>query len=312
MAGLHVILGTGPVGCWTAHYLLEQGLAVRAVNRSGQRPPMMPAQVDVVAADVSDPSQAIGAARGADVVHQAMNPPYHRWPELFPALQAGALAAAESTGARYLSIDNLYMYSRRTHPIRPDSPQQPTTVKGRVRKTAGDQVLDAHRSGRVESVIIRSADYFGPGVTDSSFGARAIAPLLRGKRPSMIGALDQPHSYAYIEDVGRTAAALATQDAAFGQVWFTPHAPAVTQGELVARAAVIAGVHARPATMGAGMLRIGGLFIPAAREAIEMLYEFTEPFEVDSSATEQAFGLSATPLDQALGATIAWYRAQAQ
>lgn len=312
MAGFHVILGTGPVGCWTAHSLLEQGLSVRAVNRSGQRPPMMPAQVEVVAADVSDPTQAIAAARGADVVHQAMNPPYHRWPELFPALQAGALAAAESAGARYLSIDNLYMYSPGTRPIRPDSPQEPTAVKGRVRKAAGDAVLDAHRSGRVEAVIVRSADYFGPGVTDSAFGARAVAPLSRGKRPSMMGALDQPHAYAYIEDVGRTAAALATQDSAYGQVWFTPHAPALTQGELIARAATIAGVDARPTTMGAGMLRIGGLFIPAAREAIEMLYEFTEPFEVDSSATEQAFGLTATPLDQALLATIEWYRTQAK
>jgi hypothetical protein len=35
---LHVIFGTGPVGCWTARALRSQGRAVRAVNRSGARP----------------------------------------------------------------------------------------------------------------------------------------------------------------------------------------------------------------------------------------------------------------------------------
>jgi nucleoside-diphosphate-sugar epimerase len=43
---------------------------------------------------------------------------------------------------------------------------------------------------------------------------------------------------------------------------------------------------------------------------VEMMYEFTEPFTVDSSAIEAAFGLSATPLAEGLSRTVAWYRAQ--
>ena len=35
--------------------------------------------------------------RGARVVYQTLNPPYERWAEKFPALQAGVLAAAEAT-----------------------------------------------------------------------------------------------------------------------------------------------------------------------------------------------------------------------
>ena len=40
---LHVIFGTGPVGIWTAHALRATGCPVRAVNRSAQRPALMPA-----------------------------------------------------------------------------------------------------------------------------------------------------------------------------------------------------------------------------------------------------------------------------
>ena len=48
--------------------------------------------------------------------------------------------------------------------------------------------------------------------------------------------------------------------------------------------------------MGKAMMTVGGLFIPAAREAVEMLYEFEKPFVVDSTRFEQTFGVKATPL----------------
>ena len=55
-------------------------------------------------------------------------------------------------------------------------------------------------------------------------------------------------------------------------------------------------------------MRIGGLFIPAARELPEMLYEFEEDFVVDHSAYAAVFGDHATPLEVSLGETIDWFR----
>ena len=52
--GLHVIFGTGPVGCWTARALCEPGIPVRAVNRSGRRPDLLPDGVQLGAADRCD------------------------------------------------------------------------------------------------------------------------------------------------------------------------------------------------------------------------------------------------------------------
>jgi hypothetical protein len=56
------------------------------------------------------------------------------------------------------------------------------------------------------------------------------------------------------------------------------------------------------------MMRLAGLFIPAARASVEMMYEFTAPFVVDSSLIEREFSLSATPIPTAIERTIAWYR----
>jgi len=62
-------------------------------------------------------------------------------------------------------------------------------------------------------------------------------------------------------------------------------------------------------TMGRLIMSVGGLFIPAAREVIEMLYEFEKPFIVDSSRFVRAFGDIATPHTRAIPPTVAWYRA---
>ena len=304
---LHVIFGTGPVGCWTARSLVAEGRRVRAVNRSGHRPSLLPDEVELRAADVSDPARARAAANGATTVVQALNPAYDRWHELFPALQAAALGAAEASGARYVSIDNLYMLDAST-PITEASAVAPTSKKGALRQRMAEEVLAAHARGAVRATVLRSADYYGPGVTGSAWGERVFAPLVAGKAAQVTGRLDVAHSVAYIEDVGRAAALLATRDEALGQVWITPHAPAATAREMVAMAAAAAGVAPKASGMGRTMMRLGGLFIPVARATVEMMDQFVEPFVVDAHAFERTFGRSATPLREGLARTVAWYR----
>jgi hypothetical protein len=57
------------------------------------------------------------------------------------------------------------------------------------------------------------------------------------------------------------------------------------------------------------MMRLAGLFIPAARANVEMMYEFTEPFLVNSKKFEETFQQEATPISVGINNTIVWYRA---
>jgi nucleoside-diphosphate-sugar epimerase len=308
---LHVILGTGPAGAWTANALLARGEKVRLVNRSGKRPALVRGEADVVAADVTDAAAAAAAAAGATAVYQALNPPYDKWQELFPGLQAGALAAAKAAGARYVSIDNLYMYDPSAGPMDEDSDVRPRSKKGELRARMAADVLAAHERGDVQAVILRSSDYYGPGVTASALGERIFPPVLAGKPGEALGALDVPHSYCYIEDLGAAAAALGTtaDSGALGRVWITPHAPAATQREVLTEVFREAGGAPRFKVVGPRVLRFAALFSRTTREVAEMLYEFTEPFTVDSRRMERAFALRPTPRDEGLARTVAWYRA---
>jgi nucleoside-diphosphate-sugar epimerase len=304
---LHVIFGTGPVGCWTAQALRRQGIRVRAVNRSGARPDLMPAEVEMVSADLSDPTSAREAARGAAVLYQALNPPYHRWQQLFPALQHAALAAAQAGNARYVSIENLYMYEP-SKPISEDSAAAPQSKKGMLRQRMAEEVMELHTKGELRATALRASDYYGPGVEGSVLGELTFGRLVSGKKPQILGSAEMPHSFAYIEDVGQAAAVLGTSDLVLGRVWIAPHAPARTQREMVEAAGRALGSQVRPSVISPFMVRLAGLFVPTARASAEMIYQFTAPFVVDSSRIERELGLSATPIEVGIERTVAWYR----
>ncbi len=92
---LHVIFGTGPVGLAIMAELIATEKRVRLVNRSGQA--NVPDGVEVSKGDASDPESTRKLCKGAAVVYNCTNPPYNKWPELFPKLQAGVLAGAAAS-----------------------------------------------------------------------------------------------------------------------------------------------------------------------------------------------------------------------
>lgn len=307
MSELHVVFGSGPAGAATARVLVEMGKHVRVVNRSGVGSNLLPDAAEIVAANVADVAQAQRAAEGAAVVYHCLNAPYHRWPELFPDLQAGVLAAAEAARARLVALENVYMYGQVDGPMTEDLPYKAHTRKGRLRADLSRRLSKAHETGQVEVAIGRASDFYGPAV-DSSLGERTFGPLVEGKAAEMVGDPDMPHTYTFIDDVGRGLAVLGTHEKAMGEIWHLPNAPAWTTRQMVHKAFDLAGLPPKTRTMGGLMMRVGGLFIPEAREMVEMLYEFNAPFIVDSSKFEKAFGGGYTSIEQGLGITVAWYR----
>jgi nucleoside-diphosphate-sugar epimerase len=53
---------------------------------------------------------------------------------------------------------------------------------------------------------------------------------------------------------------------------------------------------------------LADLFNANIRETQEMLYEFEEPYIVDSSKFEKTFGKQATSYEEGIRQTVAWYR----
>jgi nucleoside-diphosphate-sugar epimerase len=306
---LHVIFGTGAVGMAVLDELIRRGppRRVRMVNRSGRA--RVPHGVEVTGGDATDEAFAREASEGASVVYFALNPPYNKWPELFPRLQAGVLEGVASAGAKLIAMENLYMYGPTDgRPITEEMPYAPNTRKGRVRAMMSKELMEAHRSGRVQVAIGRASDFFGPRVLASAAGEQVFGRAVEGKSAQVAGDPDQPHTYSYVPDIGKGLVILGEREEALGRAWHLPSPETVTTREFVEMIFEEVGKPARVQAAPKIVLRALGLFNPAIRETIEMLYEFEQPFVVDDSRFERAFGEQATPLRGAIQRTVRWYR----
>jgi nucleoside-diphosphate-sugar epimerase len=200
------------------------------------------------------------------------------------------------------------MYGEVDGSIHEDLPYSAQTRKGQVRAEMANAVMEAHRNGKVQAASARGSDFYGPYVLDSTLGSRAILHALQGKTASLVGTLDVPHTYTYINDFGEAMRILGEREEALGQAWHVPNPPTLTQGELMALFFDEIGLPPKMSGMGRLKMRIGGIFIPGARETIEMMYEFEKPFTVESSKFVSAFGDIATHHEQAVHETVAWFR----
>ena len=305
--GLHVVFGVGQVGRVLSARLAAAGLAVRVLSRN--RPAVLPAGVEWRAADASDTELAADAAIGASVIYQCLNAPYTQWPQLFPPLQRAVLGAAERNGALLVSLENVYGYGPTGGvPLTEDLPLAASTVKGRTRAAMTRELLEASSAGRVRVAIGRASDFFGAGVTETTLGERVFANALAGKRADFIGNPDLLHTYSYVPDIAAGLATLGTDARAVGEVWHLPGPETVSTRAVLELLASEVGHPVGIRSVPKPLMRILGVFNPLMRELAEMAYEFEEPFLLDTTKYERAFGKGGTPLAAAIASTVAWYR----
>ncbi|MFV0526974.1 MAG: NAD-dependent epimerase/dehydratase family protein [Acidimicrobiales bacterium] len=307
----HVVAGAGGIGSAIALHLARDGHTVTLVSRSGSGPEH-PA-VARVGLDLTDGHRLADLAQGARSIVNAVNPKYTRWLTDWPPLAAAFLTAAERSGAGLVTVGNLYAYGPVEGPMTEDLPLRPTSAKAEVRATMWREALAAHEAGRIRATELRASDYFGPGARPgvALLNDYVIRPAARRRTAWVpIGDLDAPHSWTYLPDIAALAAALATTDDGWGRPWHVPTAAPRSMRQVVQDVAALGDGRGRgngKVAMMPGRTLVRAL-IPTARELKHTEYQFVAPFVLDSSRTQEAFGLAPTPWTDALAATGAHYQ----
>lgn len=152
----------------------------------------------------------------------------------------------------------------------------------------------------------RASDYFGPATPSSVLlHPRALARLRAGKPVELLGDPDQPHAYNYTPDVARGLAALGEHDEAIGKVFHLPAVWTGTTRELLHRFGAAAGQSGALWRIPGWVTATVGVFSPLVRAMREMTYQWSLPYVIDDRRIRSAFGVEATPIDQAIAATLA-------
>jgi nucleoside-diphosphate-sugar epimerase len=305
---LHVIFGAGPLGQAVMRELVKRDKCVAMVNRSGKRPAGVNQTVQIIAADLYDPQAVAQVTHTAAVVYQCAQPEYTEWPQKFPPLMKSIISGMTGSGTTLVMGDNLYMYGDVDGLIHEGLPHKAKGPKGLTRARIADELLQAHHDGKLRVTIGRASDFFGPSVLGSFVGETVFGALAKGKAANVMGNIDLPHTFSFIDDFGKALVVLGDHQEALGQAWHIPNAPAVTTRQFVHMAAEALAVKPKMMVAGPLLMRAIGLFVPAVHEMIELEYEVTKPYLVDDSKYKKAFGDHSTPLKEAIRQTADWYQ----
>jgi nucleoside-diphosphate-sugar epimerase len=315
--GLQVIFGTGPVGLDTAQALLNQGMRVRLINRSGilsEDRRLVVSSLnnnngEILKVDARNPDEVQRAAEGASHIYHCVNPLYHQWADILPLVQENLINAALAEDAVLAASENLYMYKRGVEVIGLDTPIEPPTRKGMIRQGLHQKLVRAGLEKGLRWTTVRGSDFFGPGSTDqSTFGTKYfLDPLFRGQKIALMGNPEMAHSYTYVKDFGKTLAMAAHNEKAWGKPWILANQEVTSTGEIVRLFMDRSGRSAPVGRLSRKLLKFLGLFSPVIREVPEMLYQKEEDYVVDGAHLQKVLEFTPTPLIQAVEETLKWY-----
>ena len=308
-SNVEVVIGAGPLGRAVVRELLAKGKRVRVINKSGKAD--VPGNVEVRGGDINNAEFAREACRSAGSIYLCAKPPYTEWADKFKPIMDSAIEAAAVTGARLIYADSLYPYGPFTGAVTEEFPDAATGPKGKVRAQMASELLAAHKDSKVRAAIGRASDFFGPGVIESAMGERVFGFALAGKAASVLGKVDMPHTYIFIEDFARGLVTLGEQEKALGQIWLIPSAETLTTRAFVTLVFDEIGKPVKIQAAPRWLISMLGIFDPTMRELPEIMYQSEQPFVVDHGKYERAFGANTTPHPEAIRKTLDWYRKKA-
>jgi nucleoside-diphosphate-sugar epimerase len=302
MSGRIIVLGAaGRLGYIAAGAFRDAGWTVKGLVRPG-RAGAVPSEVEPVEAVTRD--EAVAAARGCDLVLNALNPAITQWGKNAMSLAYGAIAAAEVNGATLMFPGSVWNYGR-AMPATLDetTPMLPTTRKGRMRVEIEQRIQEACDRG-MRAIILRAGDYFGGG--RGSWFDLVIAKDISRQRLSYPGPLDVVHVWAYLPDVAATMVRLAERRASFGaceRFGFPGHA--LTGSQLIAAIETATDSKFNVRLMSWWLLKSIGQLTALGRELAELEYLWRVPHRISREKLKSAIGdIPHTPLPYAIAASL--------
>lgn len=294
----------GPNGTFGAHAmvaLLRHGWTVKAMARDPEAAARraganMP--VDWIRGDAMNKADVIAAARGAQVIVHAVNPPrYQKWRQLALPMLEATIAAAKASGARIVLPGTVYNFAPDAgEMIAETAPQAPVTRKGKVRVEM-EQMLQAACADGAKALVLRAGDFFGPAAPNSGlmwFTTR------KGGRVTQVYASGAAHGWAYMPDLAETLARLLEREAdlaAYDVFHFRGHwlKDGRAMGEAVRR---ITGDERIPIkAFPWWMVEAASPFVPLMREMAEMKYLWNRPIGLDETKLRAFIDVPHTSLD---------------
>ena len=301
-----ILGGNGTIGSLLAKELTKYTNQLRLVSR---HPKKVNDTDELFAADLTDAAQVDKAIAGSEVVYLLVGFEYALkvWQQQWPALMQATIDACIKHQAKLVFFDNVYCYDVSAIPhMTEDSPINPPSKKGLVRSQIADMILAAVKAGKLNALIARSADFYGPD-NEKSFLIEVVYKNIKKKKtPNWFIKADKKHSFTYTPDAAKATAMLGNTPDAYGQVWHLPTDKNTFTGkEMIGLFAKEMDVPDKVSVLPMWLLKLLGLFMPFMREMPEMMYQYDRDYVFDSSKFNSRFNFTPTTYQQGVKEIVA-------
>jgi nucleoside-diphosphate-sugar epimerase len=250
--------------------------------------------------DLTNSEDVNRALNGSEVAYLTAGLTYDLkvWRKNWPLIMQNVIQGCIVNNCRLVFFDNIYLYNGKDlDPIKETNIADPPSQKGKVRNEIVQMIWRATEEKKLEALVARCADYYGPSIRNSSLLTETVfAPLSKGQTANWLMNDKCKHSFTYTIDAGKATALLGNTRNAFGETWHLPTAKNPLTGkewiELIARE-----MRTKPKyrVVNKTMVRLIGLFVPAMRESVEMLYQYDKDYVFNSDKFESRFSFEPTP-----------------
>ena len=297
-----LILGAkGRFGRHSVEAALAQNHEVIALARTWDDATTIPGLARATG-DAHDPEAIAAAGTGADVVLNALNPPYEAWQKSLIPLTQSVLAACQTLNLPLLSLGNLYAYGP-AMPARigPDTPKAPSNALATVRY-ACDQLIGR---ASVPTLLLRGGDFLEGTQTGNWFDTHMTQGLANG-RFAYPGPTGLDHSFAYLPDMARAAIDLCQglrAQTGHREVLFPGYT--LTGQDLCRRTAHAMGWDLTLRGFPWPLMRLLSLVSPRLRGVVAMSYLWRTPHAVAGEDFDQLLpDFQPTPVEEAFAAML--------
>jgi nucleoside-diphosphate-sugar epimerase len=303
---MQTILGAnGTIGSLLAKELTEYTQAIRLVSRN---PKKVNETDELVPADLSNAGNVERTIEGSEVVYLMVGFDYKLkvWKDKWPKLMRATIDACIKHNSKLVFFDNVYLYDKNSIPhMTEESPINPPSKKGMVRKEIAEMLLNEVRSKKLTALIARSADFYGPNNEKSFLIEVVYKNIKKGKKPNWFIDADKKHSFTYTPDAARATALLGNTEDAYNQVWHLPTDRNILTGrEMVELFTDEMKAENKISVLPAWLLKLLGMFSPLMREMPEMMYQYDRDYFFDSGKFDKRFNFQTTTYQEGVKETI--------
>ncbi len=302
---MQTILGAnGIIAQELSKHLPNYTKEIRQVSRNPKR---VNATDELMTADLLNYEQTEKAVAGSEIVYLVAGLQYDTkiWRVQWPKLMKNVIDACKKHNSKLVFFDNVYSYGFVNGSMNEETPFNPTSKKGEIRAGIALTLLDEIKHGNITGMIVRGADFYGPGALLSVTYSTVTQRLKANQGPQWIGDAKKIHTFSYTPDAGRSVALLGNTPDAFNQTWHALTSKEKITGEGYVR--IACELMNRPykiQLLPKFGVRLIGLFVPVLREFVEMMYQFENDYIFDSTKIEKKFNLAATTYRDGIKETL--------